>query len=228
LLTETTSLSDIEWMLARAAGFNAGFALATNVEAVRKNPEIGPILDAIREWESARRTGAFSSAQRELFKNPATEFHLEVAKEEGWKLFPYHESRAFRHERTLQQPGAPTFSRWEYTNPDQDQIPQFKLRVTGDSGAIMRPKFDIDGYATVSFPGELKAGQTLLCEGTTDARVYDAKGRQIGTVRSVGQLPILKKGKHEMLFTCEFVGPNTCAASVTFKTQGEAEKVTTR
>jgi len=35
-LKPETSLEDIEWMLARGAGFDAGFGLATSIEAVEK------------------------------------------------------------------------------------------------------------------------------------------------------------------------------------------------
>ncbi|MCX6858987.1 MAG: hypothetical protein NTX70_01990, partial [Verrucomicrobia bacterium] len=65
LLRTSTCLSDMEWMLARSAGFDSGFALATSLDALRKNTETGPILDALREWEKARRAGVFTPEQRE-------------------------------------------------------------------------------------------------------------------------------------------------------------------
>jgi hypothetical protein len=146
LLTETTSLSDIEWMLARTSGYDAGFALATSIEAVRNNPDIGSTLDAIREWEAARRGKAFSADQREELKDPKREFHLEAVKEGVWKLYPYHESQAYRHEKIVRQPGEPGGSRWEYVNPDQAQPLQFKIRVTGDTATIADPKIDLDRF----------------------------------------------------------------------------------
>jgi hypothetical protein len=212
-------------MLARAAGFNAGFALATNIDAVRKNPDTGPILDAIREWESARRRGAFSSAQRELLKNPKHEFHLEAVGDRLWKLYPYHESHTYRHERTVRQPGEPVSSLWEFHNPDQKQALQFKLRVVGDSGMVVNPKFELDRSATVVFPVELTLGQTLLCEGTTTARVYDAKGRQVRAVEATALIPAVQSGKHEIRFECGFSGRMSTAVHVTFRTRGDAEKM---
>ncbi len=225
LLTETTSLSDIEWMLARAAGFNAGFALATSIDAVRKNPEIGQILDAIREWESARRSKAFSPAQRELFRNPKTEFHLEATKQGTWNLYAYHQSEEFRYENVIRQPGQPTGSRWEYSNPDQAQALQFKIRVAGDSGTVVNPRFEIDHSATVSFPVELSPGQTLLCEGMATARIYDAKGRQVNAIKASGQIPVVRPGRHEIQFDCEIKG-GIPAVVATFKTRGQSEAVT--
>ena len=161
LLTETTSLSDMEWMLARAAGFNAGFALATSMEAIRKNQELGPILDAIREWETARRARAFSPDHRSQLKDPKNEFHLEAHGANRWNLFAYHESPSFRHEKIVRQPGEPTASRWNYRTTDRKQPLQFKLRVTGEGGGITDPKFEVDRSASVTFAVELSPGQTL-------------------------------------------------------------------
>ena len=225
LLTETTSVSDIEWMLARAAGFNAGFALATNIDAVKKNPETGHILDAIREWERARRRGAFSVAQRELLKNPKNEYHLGALGNGQWKLYPFHESQGFRHERTIHQPGEPTSSGWEYQNPDQKQPLRFKLRVVGDSGIVINPTFELNRSTNVTFPVKLTLGQTLLCEGTTTARVYDAKGRQIRTVEATSPIPTVQPGKHEIRFGCDFKGSASPTVLVTFITKGDAEEV---
>lgn len=225
LLTPSTTLSDIEWMLARASGFNAGFALATNMEAVRSNPGLGPILDAIREWESARRTGVFSPAQRALMKDPKKEFHLEAAGPGTWRLYPFHETAPFRHERIVRQPGEPTSARWVFTTPDSRQPLQFKLRVLGDGGSIADPSFDVDRSSRISFAVELQPGQTLVCEGTTTARVYDTKGRHVSTVTATGTIPLMAPRSHEVKFACEFRGTAPPAVTVTFKTRGEGETV---
>jgi hypothetical protein len=228
LLTETTTLSDIEWMLARAAGFNAGFALVTSIDAVRKNPDTGIILDAIREWEKAKRSGAFSPIQRKVLKDPKFEFHLEPVKEGGWDLFSYHDSRTFRHEKQIRQPGEPAGSRWEVYNADRAQAVQFTVRAVGDSGSIINPTLEIDRYRAISFGVELKAGQTLLCDGTTTGRVYDKKGRHIMTVQASDRIPVLHPGKHEIRFDCDFKGRSNPAAEVTFTTRGEAERISAR
>lgn len=226
LLTETTTLSDIEWMLARAAGFNAGFALATGMDAVRRNPDLGLILDAIREWESARRGGAFSTAQRTLLKDPRTEFHLQAVGRTQWDLFPYHASQDYRHDKAVRQPGEPVSSRWELLNPDDAQLLQFKLRVVGEEGGIANPTIELDRYARITFPVKLSAGQTLLCEGTAVARVYDGKGRQVSVAEARGPIPVVQPGRHDVRFDCEFTGAVAPAAAVTFTTRGAGERIT--
>jgi hypothetical protein len=88
LLTDSTTLAEMEWMLARAAGYNAGFAMATSLESLRKNPHTGQLLDAIREWETCRRAGSFKGALREELKDPKKEFHLEKVSVNAWNLYP--------------------------------------------------------------------------------------------------------------------------------------------
>jgi hypothetical protein len=86
LLTKTTTLSEMEWMLARAAGYDAGFAMVARTASLRGNTSTNELLDAIREWETARLSMAFSDEQRERLKNPKNEFHLEKIAEGKWNL----------------------------------------------------------------------------------------------------------------------------------------------
>ena len=225
LLTPTTCLSDMEWMLARAAGFDAGFALATSPNALRKNPETGKILDALREWEKARRSGVFTPAQRELLRNPKREFHLDRVEDGGWDLFPFHDSPEFSHEQLTRQPGEPASAQWEVLNPDLSQELQFKLRVLGTNGAIVNPAFEIDHAATLKISVEVKTGQTLLIERDAIARVYDAKGSQVKSVALTTKLPVLSAGRNPVAFDCEFQGEAPPKITVTFKTMDQATRV---
>ena len=77
LLTDSTTLEEMEWMLARAAGYNAGFGMATSLKALRANPRTALLLDAIREWEMCRRDGAFPKELLPALRDPSKEFHLE-------------------------------------------------------------------------------------------------------------------------------------------------------
>ena len=62
LLTDSTTMAEMEWMLARAASYDAGFAMVARPGALRANPRTPQLLDAIRAWETARTRGAFSTA----------------------------------------------------------------------------------------------------------------------------------------------------------------------
>ncbi len=88
LLTDSTTLEQMEWMLARAAGYDAGFAMATSLESLQKNPRTGELLDAIREWEFCRLNKLFPANLAAALKDPKTDFHLEKSGENTWNLYP--------------------------------------------------------------------------------------------------------------------------------------------
>jgi hypothetical protein len=216
----------MEWMLARAAGYGAGFAMSTTLPELRRNPDTGLLLDTIREWETARRGAAFSDAQRERLKDSALEFHLEAAGAGAWTLYPFHASPRFRHERAERQPGEPTSATWAVTNLDEAQLLQFRAQVTGSSGSVSRLAFEVDAAAQVVFPVDLQAGESLVVDGTPTARIYDAKGRQRGTVDAEGTIPTLPAGVRTLTFDCAFSGDTPPNVEVTFRTRGAGETVT--
>ena len=224
-LTATTSLAEMEWMLARAAGYGAGFAMSTTLAELRQNPDTGTLLDAIREWETARRGGAFSDGQRERLKDGTLEFHLEPRGAGAWMLYPFHASPRYVHERAERQPGEPTASTWRLVNNDEAQPLQFRAQVTGASGSVARLVVEVDAAAPIVFPVELQAGESLVMDGTPAARIYDAKGRQRGTVTAEGPLPAFSPGAHTVTFDCVFSGDAPPRVEVTFKTRGAAEAV---
>lgn len=100
-LRPETTLEDAEWLLARAAGFDAGFALATSLastaqlsadplsaETAKRFGAIPAILEAIHQWETARRTGAFPESLKAELRDNTREFHLEPAGANQWDLYP--------------------------------------------------------------------------------------------------------------------------------------------
>lgn len=57
------TLEDIEWLMARAAGWNAGFDYHIHEDAFNKNPDRDAILDATRLWTSAMSAKFFTPDQ---------------------------------------------------------------------------------------------------------------------------------------------------------------------
>jgi hypothetical protein len=227
-LTAATSLSEMEWMLARAAGYDAGFALATDLESLHGNPDTEKLLDAVREWEDARHNNVFSEEQKDRLKNPKFQFHLVKVSEGVWDLYPYRQSADFVYSPAKTKRAKPQKQEWQWENIDAQQVLQFRLKVTGDSGIIQNPAFEIDRYQTIQFPVEMKAGESLLCEGTGEARIYDAKGRQISTVHCSSEIPVMSQGIHTLRFSSTSEGaslPNAVIAIITIR---EPERVTAK
>jgi len=90
-LRSDTSVEDAEWLLARAAGFDAGFALAASLastaqleadpksaDAAKQFGATPAILAAIKEWETARMARAFPPEVKAKLRDNTREFHLEI------------------------------------------------------------------------------------------------------------------------------------------------------
>ena len=206
LMAESTTLSEMEWMLARAAGYGAGFAMVARPNALRKNPISGQLLDAIREWEMARNSGAFSAIQKEELKDPKKEFHLEKIGEGRWKLHRYLNTGVYTRGNLEKQPGEPTITQWEIDQLWQEQPLQFRLSVSGSEGSAGNFKFQIDGYKEFVLPVALKHGESLVADGTTQIRMYDAQGKPKGVFQLEKLLPVMAPGKHTIGFDTNLEG----------------------
>ncbi len=90
-----TSPEDAEWLCARAAGYDAGFALATSFESkatqasgdlagISKNQ--AAILDVVKQWETARRAGAFPESLKPQLQDVDREFRLVAVGPGEWDL----------------------------------------------------------------------------------------------------------------------------------------------
>ncbi len=161
-MTGQTSLEDAEWLLARAAGFDAGFALNTSLGVVENNGLSGSILKAINAWETARMSGAFSESQKLRLQDIRQEFHLEAADARSWNLYPVYSSKHTFAEQV--QPGQPSEATWELDNPHAAQALQFILQVSGDA-PIGDMTLAIDDGGEVSIPAALQPGSIVKYTG---------------------------------------------------------------
>ncbi|MFE7333096.1 Ig domain-containing protein, partial [Streptomyces sp. NPDC057565] len=87
-LKGSDSLLTMEWKLARGAGLNAGAGFQSSVSSLVSGGEnTTRLLDAIRQWETARNLGAFTAEQRARFRDLSTNWHLTVVEPgKRWSL----------------------------------------------------------------------------------------------------------------------------------------------
>jgi len=225
MLTKNTSMPEMEWMLARAAGWNAGFAMVIRINAIHSNPIGLELLDAIKEWESARLSGAFSSEQKERLKNSKNDFHLEKVGDKEWNLYQFESTQAFAHEKAEKQPGEPTASSIEFSVNSYEQKLRFILEVKGNSGSIKNLRLLLDNYTELRIPDEIIAGETIICDGTVLLRIYDEKGKQKSSINPEGKIPTLSVGKHILLVDADFKGEESPQINMMIKWMKDPEKV---
>ncbi|MFD0713061.1 hypothetical protein [Paenibacillus sp. GCM10027626] len=225
---EATTLDEIEWVLSKAAGFGAGFALVADMAVLRRNGNSELLLAAVREWEEARQAGAFTAEQRKRLCEPQGDWHLEPAGEGSWRLYPVARSKPLVCSPAELQPGQPGGSDWALFNPHAAQALAFIMRVNPSYGnedaSVKRPTFYTDG-TYMTFDTEVMAGQYLVCEGGRIGSVYDRNWNLLKTVEASADAPIVKHGGQTLSFSCKFNGNPKPEVSVTVLMRGEPEAV---
>lgn len=225
LLTPNTGLNEMEWMLARAAGFDAGFAMVAHPNSIRRNPIGLQLLDAIREWETARLAFAFSSEQKEKMRDPKNEFHLEKIKENEWNLYQYQNIGPFVYEKFKRQPGELTNMNWKFELKSFKQPLQFKIDITGGNGSVNKVKIQLDNYIEIEILQEFKPGETIICDGTNYLKIFDVKGKFKNNIETILKIPELSVGSHQITFEAVFEGDEPPEIEFLIKTMNNPEKV---
>ena len=217
-----TSLEDAEWLLARAAGFDAGFCLVTSPETARKNGVGETILKAIQQWEAARMAGAFPENAKPSLQDIRQEFHLEAAAEEGWDLWPVY-SLKLNHER-MEQPGMPTATAASLDNPHARQALQFILQAAGKTQADSL-LLEIEGKEALALGQPLAAGEILKYTGGAEAIRYDENWNRLGAVPVDPSRMQVPPGKSQITVGCRFSGGDKPALKCEFRTVGSRQRL---
>ena len=227
-LKPETSLEDIEWMLARAAGFDAGFGLSTSIEALKKNGRKNEILAAIRSWENARQQGLFTEAQKQKLQDTKNEFHLQTNTSGGYELVPVYNTY-FTHEQKVKQPGEPVSSTFQFNNPAAAQPLAFIITMIPDKESdgdvsLDNPGISINQQNELLLPVSLKQKQILYCDGKT-VRLYNNQWQLIQTIELNIRLPQLSNGKNEIMFDGKYSGENGAAIKLEVRAKGSPENL---
>lgn len=221
-MTPGTSLEDAEWLLARAAGFHAGFCLCTGPDVVKRNGMGDAILRAVKEWERARLTLAFTESQKLRLRDIGREFHLERIGQDVWRLFPVHSvkiSRKLEEQREKRYSAA-----LEFENPHDEQILRFSMRVEGGSAAGPI-SLRIDDHGEVVFPRSLEKGRVLRYRGGVEAQVHDSCWQAAGTVAVDPAKLRVSRGKHVLRIGFPLAAGSEGVLKIELRLIGEPEPV---
>lgn len=219
-LTPKTTVADIEWMLAKGAGYNAGFALSANLPALKANPNTDKILDLIRIWEKARLSGAFDAHRKQL-KDLSKEFHLEEVSDTEWKLMIFQDYD-FEFEKIEVQPGQPTYAEWQFSNETGEQSFRAIIALEGE-GTVSNITMEVSNYAVIKLSEQLSQGEELVIDASGKLTISDNKGR-VKSERMLTGLPVVGNGSHAIQFDCE-VEKGSPKVKVKIRLDGKEETV---
>jgi hypothetical protein len=226
-----TSLEDIEWMLARGAGFNAGFGLSTSIETLKKHGRKDEILATIQMWENARLQGLFSEAQQQQMRDTKNEFHLQVNDKGEYQLQPVYNT-FFLHEQKIKQPGEPVYSSYQFNSPAASQPVAFiiSLAPKKDSDpdvAFDHPSIGINQQDVLELPVRLTRNQFLYCDGHS-VKLYNKQWQLLQTLPLSKPLPRLEKGNNDIIFDGNYSGENGADVKIELRSKGSAETLGTK
>ena len=224
LITSQTKTEDVDWMLARAAGYNAGYALVVRYDAIKNNPFINEIAAQVNSWTEAQQKNVFSPAQKQWLMQPEHDVHLERDGVNAWKMVRFKKT-IFEHSAKVLQPGEPTSSEWRFENNTGKQNAQIILLAAGNTGEISNPVIELDNSLRIQIPVDLKAGQSLVMDNSVSASLYDQKGKFVKKVTLPQSLPQLAAGNHHLLFDCKFSEGADIKAKITIKLLDGIERV---
>lgn len=224
LVTPTTAVEDVEWMMSVSAGYKAGFALVLRYEALKTNPNIDSIIATIARWEQAKQLGIFNPSQLAILKNTKNDFHLSLAAPGIWQMQHYDKFR-FEHQARAVQPGEPQQSVWTFNNKQSTQKMHLYLHADGKEGKIVNPVLEIDGFFEITLPITLLTGEALLWDGSDTIKYFNAKGAFVHNLNIGKSLPPLKTGPHQIVVSADqIIGEHTLLKGVV-RLKGIVEKI---
>lgn len=202
LLNSTTTVQEFEYMLARSAGYDAGYALFSDLMKMTNNAEFDAIAEAINIWEEARLREIFNESQIENLKNVNNDFSLEKLNTSTFAL-QYYKKENFELLNTLVQPGQPNDVTVEFSC-DEIQNLYLVIGAVGESGSINQITFIFNGYETITLNVELKPNYAITYRGDDKILIYDEKGRLKKTEKlNIDKLD-LQKGSNNLRISAEF------------------------
>jgi len=222
-MTPETSIEDIEWLLARSAAFDAGYAFVAEYESIEKNGNTDKILELIGEWEKVRLAGLFANDQKQRMENTEKEFSLKKIDDHKWNLYPIY-SEKLKHEDKVRQPGEPLYSTLIFSHEGQEQTMNFILNAVDSD--ISDITMEIDNYKEIKLPVKIKSGEIIKYTGGTKAYIYDKNWKVVGKFDIDPSDFKIKKGEHSLAFDCKFNKKGKKPmVKLEIRTFGPAEKI---
>jgi len=202
LLNSTTTLQEFEYMLARSAGYDAGYALFSDLRKLNNNPEFEAIAKAVNTWEEARLNRIFTENKINDLKDVNNDFSLEKLTPSTYTL-QYYQKEKFELLNEMVQPGQPNDVNVEFSC-DENQKIYLVIGAVGESGSINQITIIYNGYETIKLDVELKSNYAITYRGDNKVLVYDEKGR----IKNIEELDIdqidLTEGSNNLRISAEF------------------------
>ena len=194
-----TEMEDLEWMLAKAAAYDANYALLVDPKAIKGHGSLRDLLVKAGQWGELIRGDAFTSQQKSLLKDPYLDWHLECQPDSLYIVYPWNLSRRFQCKLQEIDTGLLRGEDWVWKSEEEGPF-GIRLMVDGEV-EVTNPMINTN-KGLVMFPCTLKPGQRLDYLFGETACVMDANLNKVSefTVEGVAELA---QGENEVYLLCE-------------------------
>lgn len=195
----STTIEDVEWLLAKSVAFDAGYGLVLGKVVMSKYGQVETILAQTRFWNELRSSGLVDETLSEALKDPYQDWHLDRDSLGRFMLYKQQVSRRFRCAFSPSDTELLTTEPWEWKNDEESEY-ALRLQVEGKA-SITDPDICVAGTHLL-FPCTLKPNQFLVYDFDSRAYITDQDFNVIEEVNPVGQA-VLPAGRTEVSFSCK-------------------------
>jgi hypothetical protein len=175
------------------------------------------ILEAIKQWETARMAGVFTPEVKAVLRDNTREFHLEPASAGGWSLYAAHT------ERLTYDAGQTTATNWTFQNPHAAQRLQWVVRAVGPR-PVQGVTVEINGKPVFSLEDRaVPGGGALRYTGGSEAFVCDSTWKEIARVPVAAEAALIASGAQRIAIACR--SQNGSTLKVELRTLGPATTI---
>jgi len=223
LLNESTTLQEVEYMLARSAGYDAGYALYSMLDDMKANREFESIARAIRTWEEARLGKIFNELQSEQLRDVNNDFSL--YKRSGNEfILQYYDKKHFELSDMPVQPGQPNDVSLDFEAREEQPL-YLVIGAVGDSGSISNINIDFNGYTSHTLNVELKPNWSLTYRGANKILVYDEVGRLNAKLDFDEKSLVLRRGMNNIRISADFSKGPDIELQGYIRLEGDTERI---
>ena len=185
---DAISMDDVEWLMSKAVGFDAGYGLLIDQKAMKEYGQLDAILEKIRQWEGLRQTGNLTQAQRDELRDPYGDWHLEQEEDGRLALYQWNISRRYNCRFVEADSLFIGAEPWDW-KAEADGAFGLRLQVSGKV-SIKDPMINTE-KGLLMFPCTIKLGQRLLYDGGEVAYLMDENYKTLKeiTIEGVALLP---------------------------------------
>jgi hypothetical protein len=198
LMRPTTSIEDIEWLLARSAGFDAGYSFVVDFNSLEENGQSDKILELIGLWEEARMSSIFSEDVKMRMQDIKNEFRLERVSKKKMRLREFEVLR-YRIDSSRHL----AVGSWQLKNDSFVEEEPIHFILHAEDTSAMNIEFRIDMIEPVKLINLLKKDHYLKYEGGDKMMVFDTNWNMVEEIRIDEELFVLTRGDHIVEFSCD-------------------------